>query len=79
MASKGIRSVAAEGFQAPGVVVSYTDDDGMHTGKSFIAQGFAGCCRRAASAATNRLTSRPSAWVCSAWTSGTTLTALWPT
>ncbi len=39
MASKGIRSVAAEGFQAPGVVVSYTDDDGMHTGKSFIAQG----------------------------------------
>ncbi len=39
MASKGIRSVAAEGFQAPGVVVSYTDDDGMHTGKAFIAQG----------------------------------------
>ncbi len=39
LASKGIRSVAAEGFQAPGVVVSYTDDDGLHTGKAFIAQG----------------------------------------
>ena len=39
MASKGIRSVAAEGYQAPGVVVSYTDDDGLHTGKAFIAQG----------------------------------------
>lgn len=39
MANKGIRSVAAEGYQAPGVVVSYTDDDGLHTGKAFIAQG----------------------------------------
>ncbi|MDE2593118.1 MAG: alanine--glyoxylate aminotransferase family protein [Burkholderiales bacterium] len=39
LASKGIPSVAAEGFQAPGVVVSYTDDDGLHTGKAFIAQG----------------------------------------
>ena len=39
IASKGIRSVAAEGYQAPGVVVSYTDDDGLHTGKAFIAQG----------------------------------------
>lgn len=39
MVSKGIRSVAAEGYQAPGVVVSYTDDDGLHTGKAFIAQG----------------------------------------
>ena len=39
MTSKGIRSVAAEGYQAPGVVVSYTDDDGLHTGKAFIAQG----------------------------------------
>lgn len=37
--SKGIRSVAAEGFKAPGVVVSYTDHDGMHTGKAFIANG----------------------------------------
>ncbi len=37
--SKGFVSVAAEGYQAPGVVVLYTDDDGLHSGKSFIAQG----------------------------------------
>ena len=35
----GLRSVAAEGFQAPGVVVSYTDDAGLSTGKSFLAEG----------------------------------------
>ena len=35
----GLRSVAAPGFQAPCVVVSYTDDDGMHTGKAFAAAG----------------------------------------
>src|ERR1700709_296201 len=28
LVGKGFKSVAAEGFQAPGVVVSYTDDDG---------------------------------------------------
>ncbi len=39
LASMGIKSVAAEGFQAPGVVVSYTTDDGLHTAKSFIAEG----------------------------------------
>ncbi len=39
MASKGFRSVAAEGFQAPGVVVSYTDDAGLHSSKSFLAEG----------------------------------------
>ena len=39
MASHGIKSVAAEGFQAPGVVVSYTDDVGLHSGKSFLAEG----------------------------------------
>ena len=38
-AAKGFRSVAAEGFQAPGVVVSYTDDAGLHSSKSFLAQG----------------------------------------
>ena len=38
-ASHGIKSVAAEGFQAPGVVVSFTDDAGLHTGKSFLAEG----------------------------------------
>jgi aspartate aminotransferase-like enzyme len=35
----GLRSVAAEGWQAPGVVVSYTDDDGLHSGKAFLGQG----------------------------------------
>jgi aspartate aminotransferase-like enzyme len=39
MARHGLRSVAAEGFQSPTVVVSYTDDDGLHTGKAFITQG----------------------------------------
>jgi aspartate aminotransferase-like enzyme len=36
---RGFRSVAAEGFQAPGVIVSYTDDAGLHTGKSFLGEG----------------------------------------
>jgi aspartate aminotransferase-like enzyme len=35
----GIRSVAAAGFKAPGVVVSYTDDDGFASAKTFIALG----------------------------------------
>jgi aspartate aminotransferase-like enzyme len=35
----GIKSVAAEGFQAPGVVVSFTEDDGLHSAKAFIAEG----------------------------------------
>ena len=39
MAEKGFRSVAAEGFEAPGVVVSYTSDDSIQNGKAFIAQG----------------------------------------
>lgn len=37
--SKGIKSVAAEGFQAPGVVVSYTDDLDIHNGKKFLDIG----------------------------------------
>lgn len=37
--AKGIESVAAEGFQAPGVVVSYTDRDDMHKGSAFVAAG----------------------------------------
>ena len=37
--SKGIKSVAAEGFKAPGVVVSYTDDAGIQTGKKFLEVG----------------------------------------
>jgi aspartate aminotransferase-like enzyme len=36
---KGFRSVAAEGFKAPGVVVSYTDDMGLHSSKAFLAEG----------------------------------------
>ena len=39
LASKGIKSVAAEGFEAPGVVVSYTQDAGIQTGKKFGAVG----------------------------------------
>ena len=36
---KGIKSVAAKGFEAPGVVVSYTDDSDIHTGKKFLQVG----------------------------------------
>jgi aspartate aminotransferase-like enzyme len=36
---RGFASVAAVGFQAPGVVVSYTTHDGLHSGKAFIAEG----------------------------------------
>jgi len=36
---KGIVSVAAVGFQAPGVVVSYTEDPGVQSSKKFLAQG----------------------------------------
>ena len=38
-AQHGMPSVAAPGFEAPGVVVSYTDDKDVHTGSKFIAQG----------------------------------------
>ncbi|MCP3727850.1 aminotransferase class V-fold PLP-dependent enzyme [Paraburkholderia sp. CNPSo 3272] len=37
--SKDFRSVAAEGFEAPGVVVSYSDDDGIRSGKKFADAG----------------------------------------
>ncbi|MFM2112935.1 MAG: hypothetical protein RLZZ271_1595 [Pseudomonadota bacterium] len=37
--SRGFKSVAAEGFKAPGVVVSFTTDAEIHNGKKFIAQG----------------------------------------
>ena len=37
--SRGIRSVAADGFKAPGVVVSYTDDAGIQNSKKFLALG----------------------------------------
>ena len=37
--SKGFNSVAAPGFQAPGVVVSYTDDPAIKNGSKFSAVG----------------------------------------
>ena len=39
LVARGLRSVSADGFQAPGVVVSFTDDDGLHSGKAFLGQG----------------------------------------
>ncbi|MBH1967760.1 MAG: alanine--glyoxylate aminotransferase family protein [Pseudomonadales bacterium] len=39
LAGKGIKSVAAAGFEAPGVVVSYTDDPEIKSGKKFAAHG----------------------------------------
>ncbi|EPZ89804.1 aminotransferase, class V [Burkholderia cenocepacia K56-2Valvano] len=39
LTEKGFRSVAAKGFEAPGVVVSYTDDDGIRTGQKFADVG----------------------------------------
>jgi len=37
--SRGIQSVAADGFKAPGVVVSYTTDAGIQNSKKFLALG----------------------------------------
>ncbi len=39
MVRHGFASVAAKGFQAPGVVVSYTDDPGIQSSKKFLALG----------------------------------------
>ncbi len=39
LASKGVKSVAAKGFEAPGVVVCYTQDKDIQTGKKFMAEG----------------------------------------
>ncbi len=39
LAVHGMPSVAAPGFEAPGVVVSYTDDKDVHNGSKFIARG----------------------------------------
>ena len=38
--SRGIPSVAAVGFKAPGVVVSYTEDAELQSSKKFLAEGF---------------------------------------
>jgi aspartate aminotransferase-like enzyme len=39
LASKGFKSVAAPGFEAPGVVVSYTTDPDIQSGKKFLDLG----------------------------------------
>ncbi|VVE46731.1 class V aminotransferase [Pandoraea communis] len=39
LAGKGFKSLAAEGFEAAGVVVCYTDDDGIRSGKKFADVG----------------------------------------
>jgi len=39
LASRGFKSVAVEGFEAPGVVVSYTDNPDIRTGQLFAEQG----------------------------------------
>ena len=39
LVSNGYNSVAAKGFQSPGVVVSYTKDPDIQSGKKFIALG----------------------------------------
>ncbi|MEM1307360.1 MAG: alanine--glyoxylate aminotransferase family protein, partial [Pseudomonadota bacterium] len=39
MEQQGYRSVAADGFKAPGVVVSYTDDPAQKSGAAFAQQG----------------------------------------
>ncbi|MEO0922242.1 MAG: alanine--glyoxylate aminotransferase family protein, partial [Pseudomonadota bacterium] len=39
LADKSVVSVAAPGFGAPGVVVSYTDDPEIQNGKKFAAEG----------------------------------------
>lgn len=39
LAERGFESVAAEGFDAPGVVVCYTDDAGIKNGSKFADQG----------------------------------------
>ncbi|MDB5929320.1 MAG: aminotransferase, class [Polaromonas sp.] len=37
--SRGLPSVAAEGFKAPGVVVSYTTDPAIQSGRKFLDEG----------------------------------------
>lgn len=39
LGERGFPSVAAAGFEAPGVVVSYTSDPDIRSGKKFLAQG----------------------------------------
>lgn len=39
LSERGVRSVAADGFAAPGVVVCFTDDPEIQAGRRFLAQG----------------------------------------
>lgn len=39
LAKRGLRSVAADGFAAPGVVVFYTEDPEVQSGRKFLAEG----------------------------------------
>ena len=39
LAARGVKSVAADGFAAPGVVVCFTDDPEIQNGRRFAAQG----------------------------------------
>jgi aspartate aminotransferase-like enzyme len=39
LSGKSFKSVAAAGFEAPGVVVCYTNDAGLHNGSKFAAAG----------------------------------------
>jgi aspartate aminotransferase-like enzyme len=39
LAAHGVKSVAAEGFEAPGVIVAYTDDPEIQNGKRFATLG----------------------------------------
>jgi aspartate aminotransferase-like enzyme len=39
LAARGATSVAAAGFEAPGVVVSYTDDPEVQAGRAFLSEG----------------------------------------
>ena len=39
LVAKGFPSVAADGFQAPGVVVSFTTDPAIQSGKAFLGAG----------------------------------------
>ena len=40
LAARGVVSVAADGFGAPGVVVSFTSDPDVQNGKKFLALGY---------------------------------------
>ncbi len=40
LARRGLRSVAADGFAAPGVVVCYTDDPDIQNGRKFLNAGY---------------------------------------